>query len=109
MGVFNIYTRKYQTAEKYLRTASRISPRKIGGRFYYGVSRYLNGNTTDGIRLMNKAVGDLPVNMRKGPVDSLKNVIRSETDRKELLEHFDKHSHQFKMDKTMARKSKTAT
>lgn len=109
MGVFNIYTRKYQTAEKYLRTASRISPRKIGGRFYYGVSRYLNGNTLDGIRLMNKAVGDLPTNMRKKPVDSLKNVISSVSDRKELLEHFDKHSLQFKMDKARIRKSKTAT
>ncbi|MCD6396780.1 MAG: PrsW family intramembrane metalloprotease [Spirochaetaceae bacterium] len=109
MGVFNIYTRKYKTAEKYLRTASRISSSKIGGRFYYGVSRYLNGNTTDGIKLMNKAVGDLPTNMRKRPVDSLKNVISSETDRKELLGHFDEQSLQFKMDETRARKNKTAT
>jgi RsiW-degrading membrane proteinase PrsW (M82 family) len=109
MGVFNIYTRKYQTAEKYLRAASRISPRKIDGRFYYGVSRYLNGNTLDGIRLMNNAVGDLPTNMRKRPFDSLKNVISSESDRKELFKHFDEHSLQFKMDETKARKSKTAT
>ncbi len=41
MGVFNIYTRKYQTAEKYLRTATRISPCKVGGRFYLGVAKYL--------------------------------------------------------------------
>ncbi len=109
MGVFNIYTRKYNTAEKYLRTASRLSPRKIGGRFYYGVSRYLNGNTLDGIRLMNKAVGDLPTNMRKGPVDSLKNVISSGSDRNDLLDLFDEQSLQFKMDKTRDRKSKTAT
>lgn len=106
---FNIYTRKYKTAEKYLRTASRISPRKTRGRFYYGVSRYLNGNTTDGIQLMNKAVGDLPTNMRKRPVDSLKNIISSEFDRKGLIGHFDEQSLQFKMDETRARKSKTAT
>jgi len=109
MGVFNIYTQKYETAEKYLRTASRISPRKIDGRFYYGVSRYLNGNTTDGIRLMNKAVGDLPVNIRKRPVDSLKNVISSESDRNDLMGHFDKYSLQFKVNKGKVRKSKNAT
>jgi len=109
LGVFHIYNRKYQTAEKYLRTASRISPRKIDGRFYYGVSRYLNGNTTDGIRLMNKAVGDLPPNIRKRPVDTLKNVISSESDRKDLMGHFDKHSLQFKLDKGKVREHKTAT
>jgi len=109
MGVFNIYTRKYRTAEGYLKTATRISPRMAGGRFYYGVSRYLNGNTTDGIRLMNMAVKDLPANMRKKPVESLKNVISSGSDRDDLIGHFDKHSLQFKVNKGKVRKSKTAT
>jgi protease PrsW len=109
MGVFHIYTRKYRMAEGYLKSATKISPRMIDGRFYYGVSRYLNGNTTDGIRLMNKAVSDLPVNKRKGPVDSLKNVISSESDRKDLIGHFDEHNLQFKMDKGKVGKSKTVT
>jgi len=109
LGVFNIYTRKYQSAERYLKTATKVSPGKVGGRFYYGVSKYLNGNTADGIKLMNKAVNDIPSNIRKKPVDSLKNVISSETDRKELLGHFDKHSLQFETDRDKDVKSRNAT
>ncbi|MDA3937813.1 MAG: PrsW family glutamic-type intramembrane protease [Spirochaetia bacterium] len=109
MGVFNIYTRKYRTAEGYLKKATKNSPRKTGGRFYYGVSRYLNGNTTDGIRLMYKAVSDLPVNMRKRPVDSLNNIISIESDRKAIMGHFDEHSLQFTLNKGKVRKSNTAT
>ena len=112
LGVFHIYNRKYRMAEGYLEKATKISPRMIDGKFYYGVTRYLNGNTTDGIQLMNKAIEDLPVNRRKKPVDSLKNVISSGSDRDNLMGQFDKHSLQFKTgkktDKVVVRKSRNA-
>ncbi len=95
MGVFNIYVRKYPEAEKYLRKAKKLNPQSPAAGFYYGASSYLIGNTAEGMRLMNKAINSLPVNLRWKMVVSLNKIISEESRRQELMGNFNKASLQY--------------
>ena len=86
MGVFNIYARSYHKAAKFLSKARKIKPKNSAARFYYGVSKYLDGDTETGIKHMNAAVNALPENMQKKMIVTLKNIVPKEADREELLD-----------------------
>lgn len=85
MGVFNIYARSYNKAGKYLNKARKIKPKNSAARFYYGLSKYMDGETEKGLMHMNSAVEALPVNMQKKMIGTIKNVVSTETARNELL------------------------
>ncbi len=95
MGIFQIYVRKYHLAEKFLRIAHKLKPGSPFGKFYYGLARYLNGNNTDGIKMMNTAVGELPSSVRKKHVLILNKLIRDESVRKKLITQFNYNNLQF--------------
>lgn len=90
LGIFNIYVRKYNKAEKYLKKAKKINTHNAGARFYYGVSKYLNGETVKGISQMNGALMSLTVNSRKNIVTSLDKIITEKSEKIELLEQFNR-------------------
>ncbi len=108
MGVFNIYARSYNKAGKYLNKARKIKPKNSAARFYYGVSKYLDGEIERGLKHMNSAVAALPVNMREKMVATINNVVRTESDRKELLNRFNKSSSRFVANRYTARARKTS-
>jgi RsiW-degrading membrane proteinase PrsW (M82 family) len=85
MGVFNIYAKSYNKASKYLNKARKIKPKNSAARFYYGVSKYMDGETEKGLKDMNTAIEALPVDMRKRMVATINNVVSTELGRKELL------------------------
>ena len=85
LGVFNIYARSYYKAGRYLNKARIIKPKSSAARFYYGVSQYMNGETTKGLKHMTSAVEALPVSMRKKMVTTVNNVVSTKSARQELL------------------------
>ena len=109
MGVFNIYANNYGKASKYLNKARKIKPKNPSVRFYYGVSKFLEGETEKGIENMNNAIASLPENMRGKMVATLKNVVRTESDRKKLLNRLDRKSGQFGENKNTTKVRKTST
>jgi len=88
LGIFNIHTRKYSRAEKYLRKAKKIRTKNAGAKFYFGVSKYLNGETAKGISQMNEAIKSLPVDSRKKIVASLDKVITDKFVKNEIINNF---------------------
>ena len=86
LGVFNIYSKSYSKAGRYLNKARKIKPKNSAARFYYGVSKYMDGDTSKGLKHMTNAVEALPVNMREKMVATINNVVSTKSDRQELLD-----------------------
>ncbi len=95
LGIFYIYAQKYKVAEKYLLKARKLRFNNIESKFYCGVAIYLEGRTSEGIRLMNRTLTAIPEERIHRMVSSLKKVISSETEREELLSRFNKIRMQF--------------
>lgn len=95
LGIFYIYAQKYRVAEKYLLKARKLRFNNAESKFYCGVSIYLDGKTSDGIRVMNRALTAIPEDRILRIVSSLKKVISSEAEREELLSRFNKNRLQF--------------
>jgi len=95
MGIFQIYAQKYRLAEKFLKIAHNLKPSSPFGKFYYGLARYLNGYSPEGIRLMNRAVSELPASLRIKHVSALKKIVSDEHVRKKLITAFNTNNLQF--------------
>ncbi len=95
LGIFYIYAQKYRVAEKYLLKARKLRFHNTESKFYCGAAIYLEGKTSEGLRLMNRAITAMPDERILRIVSSLKKVISSEPEREELLSRFNKNRMQF--------------
>jgi protease PrsW len=95
LGIFYIYARKYKVGEKYLLKARKLRLNNAESKFYCGVAIYLDGRTSEGIRVMNRAIKAISEEKILKMVANLKKVISVEAERAELLSRFNKNRMQF--------------